>query len=62
MKITKKKLLEIIEDELRKDAMCEEEEAPPEGEKNPWAICTKKVGRENEDKYESCVLSVKGEK
>ena len=33
-----------------------------EGEKNPWAICTAKVGREDKDKYESCVLSVKGEK
>jgi hypothetical protein len=26
---------------------------------NPWAVCTKKVGREDEDKYESCVMGVK---
>lgn len=26
---------------------------------NPWAICTAQVGREDEDKYEKCVLSVK---
>jgi len=29
--------------------------------KNPWAICTASVGREDKDKYESCVMSVKGE-
>jgi hypothetical protein len=28
-------------------------------EKNPWAICTAKVGREDKDKYESCVMGVK---
>lgn len=26
---------------------------------NPWAICTKSVGREDADKYERCVLDVK---
>jgi len=26
---------------------------------NPWAICTKSVGREDEEKYEACVLKVK---
>ena len=26
---------------------------------NPWAICTAQVGREDEDKYESCVMGVK---
>lgn len=26
---------------------------------NPWAICTKSVGRKDKDKYESCVLKVK---
>lgn len=26
---------------------------------NPWAICTAQVGREDKDKYEKCVLSVK---
>jgi len=32
-----------------------------EGKKkvNPWAVCTAQVGRENEDKYESCVMGVK---
>ena len=28
-------------------------------ENNPWAICTASVGRENKDKYEACVKSVK---
>ena len=27
--------------------------------KNPWAICTASVGRDDEDKYERCVKSVK---
>jgi hypothetical protein len=26
---------------------------------NPWAVCTKSVGREDKDKYESCVMGVK---
>jgi hypothetical protein len=26
---------------------------------NPWAICTKTVGRDNKDKYERCVQEVK---
>jgi hypothetical protein len=26
---------------------------------NPWAICTKSVGRDDKDKYESCVKSIK---
>ena len=29
---------------------------------NPWAICTASVGREDEEKYEKCVMSVKKEK
>jgi len=29
--------------------------------KNPWAICTASVGREDKDKYERCVMGVKGE-
>lgn len=28
---------------------------------NPWAVCTKTVGREDADKYERCVLDVKKE-
>lgn len=31
-------------------------------ENNPWAICTARVGRENKDKYESCVIDIKKEK
>lgn len=30
--------------------------------KNPWAICTSSVGRKDKDKYERCVMHVKGEK
>lgn len=26
---------------------------------NPWAICTKSVGRDDKDKYEKCVQDVK---
>lgn len=26
---------------------------------NPWAVCTAKVGRENKDKYERCVMGIK---
>ena len=29
---------------------------------NPWAICTASVGRDNKEKYERCVKSVKKEK
>ena len=28
-------------------------------ENNPWAICTASVGREDKEKYEKCVMSVK---
>lgn len=27
---------------------------------NPWAVCTESVGREDKEKYESCVMQVKG--
>jgi hypothetical protein len=30
-----------------------------EKENNPWAICTDSVGREDKEKYEKCVKSVK---
>ena len=30
-----------------------------ERENNPWAICTASVGREDKEKYEKCVKSVK---
>jgi len=26
---------------------------------NPWAVCTKSVGREDKEKYEKCVMDVK---
>jgi hypothetical protein len=26
---------------------------------NPWAVCTKSVGRDDKKKYERCVLDVK---
>ena len=29
---------------------------------NPWAICTASVGREDKEKYEKCVKSVKKQK
>ena len=29
------------------------------GPYNPWAVCTESVGREDEEKYESCVRQVK---
>jgi hypothetical protein len=30
-----------------------------EAKVNPWAVCTSKVGQENKEKYERCVLDVK---
>ena len=33
-----------------------------EEEDNPWAICTASVGRDDEEKYEDCVMSVKKQK
>tara|TARA_Y100000593_G_C4305526_1_gene335529 strand:+ start:2144 stop:2725 length:582 start_codon:yes stop_codon:yes gene_type:complete len=32
-----------------------------EDENNPWAICTASVGREDKEKYEKCVMSVKAQ-
>lgn len=29
---------------------------------NPWAVCTKSVGRKDADKYERCVMDVKKQK
>jgi len=26
---------------------------------NPWAVCTKSVGRDSKEKYERCVMDVK---
>ena len=36
-----------------------EEVGLQEEENNPWAICTSSVGREDKEKYEKCVKSVK---
>lgn len=30
--------------------------------KNPWAICTATVGRKDKEKYERCVMDIKGSK
>ena len=35
------------------------EEAKKKKKVNPWAVCTKSVGRENEEKFESCVMDIK---
>jgi len=43
---------EMIREELK--AYLEEEE-----KNNPWRICTSSVGREDKDKYEKCVQSIK---
>lgn len=40
---------------LHKTAKKPDEETPY----NPWAVCTESVGREDKDKYESCVQQVK---
>lgn len=52
---------------MKKDAYLTYGQAKEEGEymeeekkkPNPWAICTSQVGREDKDKYEKCVQSVK---
>lgn len=31
----------------------------PDYDPNPWAVCTKSVGRDDKDKYERCVKDVK---
>ena len=51
MKISKDRLIEIIKEEI--EAIEEEEK------NNPWAICTASVGREDKEKYEKSVKSVK---
>ena len=56
MKITKTHLLQIIKEELEAVIHQTIEE---EKENNAWAICTASVGREDKDKYEKCVKSVK---
>jgi len=46
-------------DEWREDDAGTETVTEEKQENNPWAICTDSVGREDKDKYESCVKSVK---
>jgi len=46
--ITKERIFEIVEEVLEE-----------EKEKNLWAICTSSVGREDKEKYERCVKSIK---
>jgi hypothetical protein len=75
MRISKTKLKQIIKEELQVvltneeveemfgEEVREQVEAIEEEEKNnPWAICTASVGRENKEKYEKCVMSVKRSK
>jgi hypothetical protein len=49
-------LLKVIMDKLEKDDISEQEK------NNPYAICTASVGREDKEKYEKCVMSVKRQK
>ena len=50
--IYREEMERYIKEEL--EAYLEEEE-----KNNPWAICTASVGREDKEKYEKCVKSVK---
>jgi hypothetical protein len=50
----KAQLAQHIKEEL--EAYLEEEE-----KNNPWAICTSSVGREDKEKYEKCVKSIKAQ-
>lgn len=45
----------------KKGSKCKPVEESSEEENNPWAICTASVGREDKEKYESCVRQVKKE-
>jgi hypothetical protein len=48
---------EVVESKKRKKKKSTEE--AEKFEYNPWAVCTKTVGRENKAKYERCVKEVK---
>tara|TARA_Y100000593_G_C4199150_1_gene280948 strand:+ start:29 stop:451 length:423 start_codon:yes stop_codon:yes gene_type:complete len=50
--------LRTIMQKIPKIDTAEQEEIVAE-ENNPWAICTASVGREDKEKYEKCVKSVK---
>ena len=74
MKITENRLKQIIKEELQViltneeaadffgDDVLEQLEDIEEEKNNPWAICTTSVGRENKEKYEKCVMSVKNKR
>tara|TARA_Y100001972_G_scaffold126731_1_gene181343 strand:- start:199 stop:429 length:231 start_codon:yes stop_codon:yes gene_type:complete len=74
VKITKTRLRQIIKEELQViltneeaadffgDDVLEQLEDIEEEKNNPWAICTASVGRENKEKYEKCVMSVKNKR
>ena len=65
------KLMRLIKEELQVvltneeaaemfgEDILEDLEVLDEEENNPWAICTASVGREDKEKYEKCVKSVK---
>jgi len=71
MKVSDFKLMELIKEELQVvltneeaaemfgEDILEDLEVLDEEENNPWAICTDSVGREDKEKYEKCVKSVK---
>lgn len=51
--------INVFENDFVTEEVVNEEEKTKD---NPWAICTASVGREDKEKYEACVLSVKKEK
>ena len=54
--LTNEEAAEMFGEDILEDLEVLDEE---EKENNAWAICTKTVGRENKEKYEKCVKSVK---
>jgi hypothetical protein len=50
--------LKLIMSKIPKIDTADQEDVFTE-ENNPWKICTKSVGREDKEKYERCVKSVK---
>ena len=54
--LTNEEAAEMFGEDILEDLEVLDEE---EKENNAWAICTKTVGRENKEKYEKCVMSVK---
>ena len=71
MQVSDFKLMRLIREELQViltneeaaemfgEDILEDLEVLDEEENNPWAICTASVGREDKEKYEKCVMSVK---